>query len=220
MEHKPPRKPRDVLVDAYYQLIPLISINIYWLLLTLPVVTAPGSLMALFDTTNQMAKGDSVGWEDFWGAFRKYFWIGWLWILVDGLVLGILALNIWFYRYYFTTDWALLVDGLMIGLTVVWVIVQCYVPAVLTMQEKKSIRVALRNSAGLISYRPFVMVFTAIGALVFCAACTIYIFPVWVFITASLAAYFISKATLKTVARLVEKQKKETHLQGPTPPTG
>jgi len=220
MEHKPPRKPRDMMIDAYYQLIPLISINLYWFLLTLPVVTAPASLMALFATTNQMAKGDAVGWEDFWGAFRKFFWTGWLWILVDGLVLGVLIMNVWFYRYYITTDWAFLVGGLMIGLTILWVIVQCYVPAVLTMQEKKSIRAALRNTAGLIAYRPIVMGLTAVGTLIFYAACSIYLFPVWIFITGSLGAYFLSKTTLKTVQRLLEHQKKETPPEDPTPPAG
>jgi hypothetical protein len=219
-EHKPPRKPRDMMVDAYYQLIPLISINLYWFLLTLPVVTAPASLMALFATTNQMAKGDSVGWDDFWSAFRSYFWVGWLWVLMDGVVLGILAMNVWFYRTYFTAEWAYLVEGLMIGISVLWVIVQFYVPAVLTMQEKKSIRMALRNTAGLIAYRPFVMGPTAVGILIFYAVCTIYVFPVWVFITGSLGAYFLSLATYKTVQRLIAQQKQENPPQNPNPPSG
>jgi uncharacterized membrane protein YesL len=219
-EHKPPRKPRDVLLDTYYMLIPLISINMYWFLLTLPLVTAPAALMALFATANQMTKGDSVGWGEFWEAFRSYFWTGWRWVLLDGLILGILSLNVWFYRTNFNAEWAYLVDGLMVGFTILWVIVQCFVPAVLTMQEKKSIRMALRNSAGLIAYRPLVMAPAALGTLALCAVSTFYLPPVWIFITGSLSAYFISLATRKTLERLLEKQKLENPPENPTPPAG
>ena len=220
MENKPPRKPREVFIDTYYLLIPLISINMYWFLLTLPLVTAPAALMALFASTNQMVKGDSVGWGEFWEAFRSYFWTGWRWILIDGLVLGVLFLNVWFYHTQVNTNWAFLVEGLMIGFTVIWTIVQCYVPAVLTLQEKKSIRIALRNTAGLIAFRPLVMAPTAVAILVLCAVCALYLPPVWIFITGSLAAYFLSKATKYTVQRLLEKQKQENPPENLTPPAG
>jgi hypothetical protein len=44
--------------------------------------------------------------------------------------------------------------------------------------------------------------------------------PLWIFVTASLGAYFLSLATSKTVQRLVAKQNKEKPPADPTPPAG
>jgi uncharacterized membrane protein YesL len=219
-EHKPPRKPREVFLDLYYMSIPIISLNLYWLLLTLPVVTAPAAVMALFYCTNQMVKGDSAGWPEFWEGFRKYFWISLGWFLLDAAAIGILAMNIWFYQAQFTATWATIVDGLMIGILVVWLVVQFYVPAVLLMQEKVSIRQALRNAAGLVAFRPLVMAGTAVGLSIFYYLSTILFAPLWIFFTAGIGAYLISQATMKTVQRLLKQQTKGNPPVEPPPPSG
>ena len=50
--------------------------------------------------------------------------------------------------------------------------------------------------------------------------CTALLWPLWVILTASMGAYFLSMATSRTVQRLVKQQKKETPPAGPTPPAG
>jgi len=217
-EHKPPRKPRDVFFDIYYQTIPIITTNLYWLLFTIPVVTAPAAVLALFHCMDMAVRGDSTGWSDFIEAFRKYFWTAWLWFLIDLAVIAILGVNIWFYQSIGAV-WSAMVQGLMIGIAILWLCIQFYVPAVIVMQEKKSLRNSVLNAAALVAYRPVVMGGTAlILALLFYLSTFIFI-PLWIFFTAGVGAYFTSRVTLRTVQRLQKKQAKEKEQNQTPPPT-
>ena len=150
-EHKPPRKPRDTFFDLYYQSIPIITNNLYWLLFSIPIVTAPAAVLALYHCSDMAVRGDSTGWSDFVEGFRKYFWIGWLWLLIDLVVFAILGVNIWFYQSIGAV-WSAMVEGLMIGLSILWLFIQFYVPPVIVMQEKINLRQSILNAAALVSF--------------------------------------------------------------------
>jgi uncharacterized membrane protein YesL len=218
-EHKPPRKARDVFFDIYYQTIPIISINLYWVLFTIPVVTAPAAVFALFHCSDMAVRGDSTGWSDFIEGFRKYFWTSWLWFLIDAAVTAILGVNIWFYQSL-GAIWSSMVEGLMIGILILWLFIQFYVPAVIVMQEKKSLRQSLLNAAALVAFRPVVMGGTALILVGLFYLSTFIFIPLWVFFTAGLGAYFTSRVTLRTVQRMQKQQNKAKEQNQTPPPVG
>jgi len=216
-ENKPPRKLRDVLLDFYYQLIPIITINFYWLLFTIPVVTAPAAVLALFHCSDLVVRGDSPGWSDFIEGFRKYFWTSWLWLLIDLAVMAILGANVWFYASIGAV-WSSMVEGLTIGILVIWLVIQFYVPAVIVIQEKKNLRQSVLNAAILVSSRLFVMGGTVllIGVL-YCLS--IILPPLWVCFTAGVGAYVTSRVVMGALLRIQKRQDKakEQKEQNQTP---
>jgi uncharacterized membrane protein YesL len=88
---------RERSIDLYYDLIALITVNVMWFALTLPIVTAIPALGALFYATNRLAHGYGADWRTFRDGFRAHFWLSWRWGLVSLVIFGILGGNLWFY---------------------------------------------------------------------------------------------------------------------------
>ena len=93
-----PQTLRDVLVDTYYDLIPLIVTNLLWFVLTLPVVTAFPAAAGLSYSANQVAKGKSVNWHTFFEGFREYLGYSYKWGFLTLVVYILLAIAVWFYN--------------------------------------------------------------------------------------------------------------------------
>lgn len=193
-------------MDWYYATIPIISLNFFWLLLTLPIVTAPAAAFALYHCTSLMVKDETAGWNEFWEGFRKFFWTALAWYLLDAVILIIIGVNIWFYNQN-TATWANLVSGLMLGVLFIWLAVQFYVPPVLVIQENRNFITALRNSAGLVATRPLVMVGTFIGLAALYFFSIVVFIPLLLVISAGLGAYLTSKVMQRTVQKALELQK-------------
>ena len=70
------------LVNAYDAAFAIILSNIYFVVLSIPIVTLPLTFAGLFYTNFQIASGESVDWKTFFVGIKLYWWAGIRWTVV------------------------------------------------------------------------------------------------------------------------------------------
>lgn len=199
---------RDVLVDAYYDAVPLVTTNILWFVLTLPLVTAPPAAAGLYYVTNRLAHRRSAGWRTFFEGFRSAFWLGWRWALTNLLALVVLGGSYWFYGRI-EAEWAGWVQGLLLGLAVLWGLLQIYTFPLLLEQEDRRMLMALRNSFVLFLKYPLTSLGLALLIVLLIVVSTLFLQPSWLLVTASLGAYLANRGTILLIAQSQKKPREE-----------
>lgn len=189
------------LVDAYYESVPLIVTNVLWVILTLPVITAPPAAAGLYYATNQLAQQKSVTWRTFFEGFRAHFWLGWRWGLVNLLVFAILGFNFWFYGRG-ETSWGVWLQGAFLGMMVLWGLLQLYTFPLLLEQQDRRMRTALRNSLVLFLRYPAFSIGLALLVALLVVVSTLFLPPFWLLFTASLSAYLANRGTIDLIEGL------------------
>ena len=192
---------REALADAYYDSIPLITINLLWFLLTLLLVTAPPAAAGLYYATNRLAHRRSANWRTFFEGFRAHFWLGWRWVLTNLLVLAVLLGDAWFYGRM-GWGWGEWVQGFLVGLAILWGLLQIYTFPLLLEQQERRMLVAVRNSAVLYLRRPLFSIGLALVVILLIGLSTWLLPPCWLFFTASLSAFLANRGTIVLIESL------------------
>jgi uncharacterized membrane protein YesL len=204
-ETRPPSHSlKEIFLDAYYDSIPLITLNLAWLLLSLPLVTAFPAAAGLYYATNQLAHQKSAGWETFIDGFRRYFWIGWRWGLLNLGALALLGVNIAFYAGL-DAAWAPLLQGVFVSLSILWLLLQLYTFPLLLEQETPRLRTALYNSLVILARSPLPSLGLAALLIAICLLSTL-LFFLWFVLTVSLSAYLCNRATLRAIQKIKSRQ--------------
>lgn len=185
---------RDALVDAYYDALPLVSVNLLWFMLTLPLVTAPPAAAGLYHTTNRLAHQRPANWRTFFEGFRTHFWLGWRWGLANLVVLSVLGGNYAFYGKL-ELSWGRWAQGLFLGLAMVWGLLQVYTFPLLLEQEDQRVLTAVRNSVVLYLQRPVFSLGLALLVVLLVGMSSL-LPPSWLLITGSLCAYLTNRGTI------------------------
>ena len=199
---------RETLINLYYDLIPLVSLNIIWFLLTLPIVTAFPAAAGLYYATNQLAHQKGAGWKTFFDGFRIHFWLSWRWGLLNVIIILVAVSNIKFYGQL-EAEWSVWLRGVIIGLSILWGIIQLYTFPFLLEQEKQRLSTALRNSMVLLATRPAPVLSVAFLSLVLAVLSTVIVLPAWFFFTASLSVYLANKVVIDSVKKLQKDESPE-----------
>ncbi len=189
---------RDRFADVYLGSIPFFTLNVLWVIVSLPIVTIIPATAALFYATNRMAHGDNVGASTFIKGLRQWFWRSYLWGGLNLLVIVVLGVNLIFYTSVQAT-WATIATIAVASLLVLWLLLQVSMFPLLLEQEKPSLRLALRNSfvVWLRRLLPTLAYALLIAAIV--VVTTLVIQPAWLFVSASACAYLANRATLSAV---------------------
>ncbi len=191
---------RDRLVNAYLDLIPLITLNVLWFVCSIPLVTLIPATGALFYGTNRLAHGKPAGWREFFEGFRICFRRSWGWGIVNLVVAVGLFANYFFYQ----ANW---LHVLVFAVAIVWLTIQVYNYPLLLEQEQPHLRLALRNSLVLIAKRPLFTLGAAFVIGLLMVGTTIILLPAWMMITASVCAFVANLATLDSIAKVGGKPK-------------
>jgi hypothetical protein len=190
-----PRWLRDALVDAYYDAIPLITTNLLWFALTLPLITAPPAAAGLYYVTNRLAHRRSAGWRTFFEGFRSAFWLAWRWALTNLLALAMLGGSTWLYGKM-GAAWSSWAQGLLLGLAVLWGLLQTYTFPLLLEQEDRRMVTAVRNSIVLFIRYPVTSLGLAFLIVLLMVVSTLLLPPSWLLVTASLGTYLANRCTI------------------------
>lgn len=190
------------MLDAYHYFFELVTINLCWLLLSIPLVTAAPAAAGLYYATNQLAHDEhEVTWRTFFTGFRQHFWLSWRWGALNLLVIAVLLSNIWFYQR-FTGAWVPWVETLFISLIFLWWLLQIYTFPLLLEQQNTSLRVALRNS--LVFYLRQIRLALGMALLIMALIYLSIRFvpPAWGVLTISLCAYLANRMTILLIAEI------------------
>ena len=96
----------------------LVLANLLWVVLCLPVVTAPAATAGLFHLARQIARGKDVSLRDFFVGFRGRFFPALKVGLVDLAALLVLWVNIDFYSHM---RGGAVIPGMILAAAMVWV---------------------------------------------------------------------------------------------------
>lgn len=189
-------------LDLYYDSIPFIGINLLWVFLTLPLITAFPAIAGLYYATNRLAHGESAGWSEFFKGFRNYFWISWRWGLMNAFVIFILAVNIWFYGQV-QALWADFIRGASLGLMVLWGSMQLYIFPLLIEQEDQRLKVAIQNTLVMSLRSPLRTFGLAIGVMALTLLAARFFVPALVVFLVSLGAYYANRNVIRFIDDLL-----------------
>ena len=195
---------RDQVIDAYLAAIPLVTLNVIWFIVSLPIVTAAPAAGALVYATNRIAHGKPATASTFFEGFRQYFWRSWGWGALNIFVVTILVSNYIFYGQFDETVmvWA---RALVVTVSFLWLSLQMYTFPLMFEQDKPHLRTALRNSLVLLLKRPFYTMGMALLVAAIILVSSLLILPLWGFVSASICAYLANRTTLSSIARVVPK---------------
>ncbi len=194
---------RDSLKEAYLAIFELITINLLWVALSLPIVTAPAAAAGLYYANNQLAHEKPTTWHTFFEGFRMYWQVGLRWFLVNIVVLPVLGYNIWFYGLsgQVSPPLATWMAGLFLVLTILWLVLGMYIFPLLLEQERPLIGKALRNSIVMVLRQPRVAAGLFFGLALLVALSTLLQVP-WVLFSASLMAYLENRIAIYVIKKL------------------
>lgn len=193
----------EALVEAYDNFYSLMLINVLWFLVTLPLVTAPAAAAGLYYSTNHLAHHGSFSWRIFFEGFRKHFWLGWRWALVNLFVLVVLAANFIFYGG-FEGDWTTLARGGVIWLVILWLLLQLYTFPLLLEQVDRRMLVAVRNSVVLYIKSPGLSLGLIVLFILIAVLSSILWIP-WIIISVSLITFLTQKVMLAVLETVPSK---------------
>lgn len=180
------------LVNAYDAAFSIVLSNIYFLILSIPIITIPLAVSGLYYSTYQVASGESVDWKTFFEGIKRYWWAGIRWTLANAVVM----FSLLFY-FFLLIDrgemWASALLGLDLGIMAFWVIMQTITFPMMLTQEKPSYVLALRNSIVFIVRWP-AFSFAFIFPIVILVVASLYFPPLWIFISIGLVAFLGSYA--------------------------
>jgi uncharacterized membrane protein YesL len=132
------------LRDAWDAFVQLALLNLVWFGLSLTVVLLPPATVAMFQATNELARGRSPSLAEFVTAVPRLFLPAWGWALINVAVGIVLGVNLAFYSNPEPVHLAL--RGLFLLATLLWVVSQLLVWPYRFEQTDPSLRLALRNA--------------------------------------------------------------------------
>lgn len=163
-----------------------------WLLLTIPLVTAPAAAGGLYYSTYELTQGRTLSAGVFIQGFRTYFGLSWRWFITLFGVLATLVVNFWFYGQV-QTGWASTVQGIFLALIILWPLLNLYTYPLLLMQSDQRVRTALRNSLVIYVRRPWFSL-ALIVTLVAISIISIFLVLPSFMLLAGLSAYLVHRS--------------------------
>ena len=134
----------NALNDWWHDWINQCVLNLAWALSWLTVILGPPATLGLYYVNVRLAYGESLGLKGLVEGSRRYFFISWLWMLINLAVVVLVGINFFFYAS-FTAAWFDLLQGFFLLLGLAWLVVQFYTLPYLIVQEHKHVGHAMRN---------------------------------------------------------------------------
>jgi uncharacterized membrane protein YesL len=202
-EVRPPRSLKDRFMDFYYNAVPFFTLNLAWLVMSLPVLTIFPALGGLYHAVLAENQGPGADWRTVWEGFKQHWWLSVRWGLLVVGVDALLAINIWFY-FNRTQSWAVFVMMVMIALLLFWIAINQFSFPLLMLQEEKKIGLALRNGYVLVMRQPLQALKVMALSLLIAVISTV-LPPLWIFISMALIVHLRTRTTIKAVQRINAK---------------
>lgn len=165
-----------------------VQLNVVWLLLCLPIVTAPASFIALYYVADRAARDETINVRDFFVGFKQYFIKGTLLGLIDLVAVALLATNLLFYSQI-SAGWGQVARAIWIAVSLFWLLLQVYLLPMFVVQIEPSLKTTVRNSAMFVLLGPLFTVTVAITLVTLAALSAVLIVPFMIISMSAIAVY-------------------------------
>ena len=155
--------------------------NVLWIVLSLPIVTAPAAWAGLIRFSYYAHRQPTVSFDVFWQGFRENLKRGAVIGILNVVIVVVNVANLYAYQYE-TGTWATILRLVWLFALFGWFAIQLYVWSLLNAMEKPNLKGAYRNAAVMILLNPL---FT-LGVWFVCAVVIVFsiAFPVaWLLLT-------------------------------------
>ncbi len=190
----------DTLVEAFDASGQVVTSNLLWFALTLPLVTAPLALAGLYYCAYKLARGQAAGRDTFFKGVRLYGWAAYRFVLMHLVVIAVLVANFIFYGRM-NQQWSTWAQGAAAGLLVLWLVANIFTFPLYMIQSEKKLRTALRNCYVLYVKRPG-WCFSLLAFLLLLSAVSTLLGPSWALCSACLVLMLCCRFTLIILAQL------------------
>ncbi|GAB4528232.1 MAG: hypothetical protein OHK0046_46860 [Anaerolineae bacterium] len=168
--------------------------NVMWVLLSLPLITAPAAWAGLMHLSYKAHTTPNASLNDFWEGFRMHLGRGVIVGLLTAIILMINISNL--IAYQDAVGWfPVLLRFFWWGTIIIWLSVQFYLWPLLEMMEQPTLFGGLRNALVMILRNPFFTLGLWPGILLVIGLSTVF-FPAWLLLTGSVLAVLGTRATL------------------------
>lgn len=142
-----------------------VLVSLVAILLSLTVVLYPLAIFGVYEQALDLSHGIRTGILGFWKGFKGYWRKSLPWGLLNLLVIGVLAFNIWFYLNL-DHPFALALMALMFGLLSFWLLWQFYTVSCFFLQEEKKLKIAWKNGLAIFLLQPGYAILIALAMLI------------------------------------------------------
>lgn len=166
--------------------------NLFWLLLTLPIITAPAAWAGLMVMSHRAHTSPTGDLHDFWDGFRQNLARGFLLALANVVIIGVNVVNLLAYAHSSGIEFVLLRTAWLFTLAI-WLTVQFYMWALYYEMKEPTLLGAMRNALVLMLLNPgfTLSIWIVIGALL--AFSTLFV-VLWLLLTGSALAVLATSA--------------------------
>lgn len=168
--------------------------NLLWLLLSLPLITAPAAWAGLMRLSHKAQTQPHADLNDFWEGFRANLLRG---ALIAVLTFGIVFINVTNLLAFRASTEPLVMPMRVIWISIIvfWLSMQLYLWGLLEEMEQPTLIGGLRNAALMVLQNPLYTLGLWPGILLLVALSMIFI-PAWFLLTGSAIAALGTSATL------------------------
>ncbi len=180
------------LVNAYDAAFAIILSNIYFVVLSIPIITLPLTFAGLFYTNFQIASGESVDWKTFFIGIKLFWWAGIRWTVINFIVL----FSTIFYFYLFVERdelWSSALLGLDLGIMAFWILMMFMTFPMMLIQQKPAFLLSLRNTMIFFVHWPGFS-FAFLVPMIILVVASAFFPPLAIFFSVGLVAYLGSYA--------------------------
>jgi uncharacterized membrane protein YesL len=156
---------RETFLFIMANLFDITLVTLAWLVLQLPIITAPAATVAVYHFARQAVLQDEAQFKDFLQGVRKYFWRGWLIVLRYVLLLLVIGYDIAFFLSAEQPAARLWASAPMAVLSIA-LVAQSYV-FVFFVLENGALRLAVKRALLLVAAHPVFTVSLLLLTLLF-----------------------------------------------------
>jgi uncharacterized membrane protein YesL len=122
-----------------------VLVSLVTLLASLTGLLAGPAILGMSAVADDLADGLRTGIAGWWEGFKRTFWQGLLWGVINLVLFGTAFISLWFYTQW-DTPWSPLLAVILLLMVVFWASIQLLTPGYLLAQEDKSLGLAWKNS--------------------------------------------------------------------------
>jgi hypothetical protein len=193
-------------IDIWDEMLYLLIFNIMWVLGTFLIIPWPFVTFGLFAVAYDISQGKGINFFTFFAHAGRMWKQAYIWGGINLVVLFVLWVNFTFY-INFGTRWADFIVIFVLGLSILWVILQLVVLPIYPRLEKPGFKLALRN-ATIIAARHPLTIFLLLIMIVGIGAATLLLSTIAMSIGFLITFSVIAVVTNRLVGALIERELK------------
>lgn len=168
--------------------------NLWWFVLSLPVITAPAAWAGLMRLGYVAHRDPGVNLDAFWDGFRSNLRRGFVLALLNAIVIGINLVNLWGVQAQSGLTYDVLRSVWLLVLAL-WFTVQLYLWPLFYAMDDPTLWGAMRNAAAMILLNPLFTLGLWLGLALILAFSMVF-FIAWVLLTGGALAAIANSAVL------------------------